>query len=226
MNRSFIAVAAALAVAAGAFAWINQGTPAQKTALTAIGSANAQSQSTSEVDTSIVEEMSLGNPEADVTVVEYASFTCPHCRSFHEGTFKDLKADYIDTGKIHFIYREVYFDRFGLWAGMLARCGGSDRYFGFVDAIYESQSEWLASRDPATIADDLRKLGRTAGLTDDEVNACLKDQTKAEALVAVFQENATADNIDSTPSFVINGTKHSNMNYDAFREIIDEALGS
>jgi protein-disulfide isomerase len=226
MNRSLIAVTAALAVAAGAYAWINQGTPPQQTSLAAIGAANAQAQSDAEVDTSIVEEMSLGNPEAEVTVVEYASFTCPHCRTFHEDTFKDLKADYIDTGKIHFIYREVYFDRFGLWAGMLARCGGSERYFGFVDAIYESQSEWLASRDPATIADDLRKLGRTAGLTDDEVNACLKDQTKAEALVAVFQENATADNIDSTPSFVINGTKHSNMSYDAFREILDEALGS
>lgn len=229
MNRSLIAAATAAAVLiAGGYFWTTTSAPGPsgQTSFAAVGAANAQSETTSEVDTSIVEEMSLGNPEADVTIVEYASFTCPHCRSFHETAFKELKADYIDTGKIHFIYREVYFDRFGLWAGMLARCGGSDRYFGFVDAIYESQSEWLASRDPATIADDLRKLGRTAGLTDEEVNACLKDQTKAEALVAVFQENATADEINSTPSFLVNGTKYSNMSYDEFREIIDEALGS
>ena len=227
MNRSLtIAAVAGLAIAGGAYFWANgpQSASQPQTSFAAIGAANAQSQDGSEVDTSIVEEMSLGNPDAKVTVVEYASFTCPHCRSFHENAFKELKTDYIDTGKIHFIYREVYFDRFGLWAGMLARCGGSERYFGFVDALYGSQSEWLGSRDPATIAGDLRKLGRTAGLTDEEVDACLKDQTKAEALVAVFQENAEADDISSTPSFVINGTKHTNMGYEAFREIIDQEL--
>ena len=71
-----------------------------------------------------VEEMSQGNPDAAVTVIEYASFTCPHCANFHNGPYQDLKADFIDTGKINFIYREVYFDRFGLWAGMLALCAG------------------------------------------------------------------------------------------------------
>ena len=224
MTRIFTVVAAAVLVAAaGAFFWQSSSSHAS---FANLGAAHAQSQDSAEVDTSIVADMSMGNPDATVTIIEYASFTCPHCRSFQEGAFKDLKADYIDSGKVNFVYREVYFDRFGLWAGMLARCGGEERYFGFVDALYQTQSEWLASRDPATIASDLRKLGRTAGLTDEEVDACLKDQAKAEALVAVFQENAAADDINSTPSFVINGTKYNNMSYSEFKEIIDAALES
>lgn len=186
----------------------------------------ALAQNSDAVDTSRVLEMSIGNPDAEVTVIEYASFTCPHCRNFHEGPFKQLKADYIDTGKIHFIYREVYFDRFGLWAGMLARCGGEERYFGLVDLLYQTQRDWTAGGDPAVVADNLRRLGRTAGFSDEEVNACLQDGELAQAMVAVYQENATADEITSTPSFVINGQKYSNMSYADFAAILDEELGS
>ncbi|NRB00227.1 MAG: DsbA family protein [Rhodobacteraceae bacterium] len=169
-------------------------------------------------------EMSLGNPDAPVTVIEYASFTCPHCKRFHESTFKELKENYIDTGRIHFIYREVYFDRFGLWAGMVARCGGEERYFGITDLIYEQQSEWTAGDDPAMVADNLRRIGRTAGLTDDEVNACLQDGDKAQALVALYQENAVADDVSGTPTFIINGDSYSNMSYADFSRILDEKL--
>ena len=223
MNRLLYLAAVALLVAIGAFAWQAMRPTQVAGSLLPLGAANAQHGT---VDTSIVEEMSLGNPDAAVTVVEYASFTCPHCANFHKGTFKDLKADYIDTGKIHFIYREVYFDRLGLWAGMVARCGGSDRYFGLVDLIYDAQSEWTKGESPAAIADNLRRLGRTAGLSDAEVEACLQDADKAQALVAVYQKNAGADNVDSTPTFVINGKKHRNMPYDEFRAVIEEELGS
>jgi protein-disulfide isomerase len=170
--------------------------------------------------------MSLGNPDAEVTVVEYASFTCPHCRTFHEGAFKHLKENYIDTGRIHFIYREVYFDRFGLWAGMLARCAGPERYFGMVDMIYAGQQDWIGNGDPATIADNLRRMGRTAGLTDEEVNACLQDADMARAMVAVYQQNAEADAVESTPSFIIDGENIRNMSYDEFSRILDDKLGS
>ena len=209
MNRRFFVGALATTALAGPF-----------------GLTSALAQEAGSVDTSRVVEMSLGNPDADVTVIEYASFTCPHCRNFHEGPFKDLKADYIDTGKIHFIYREVYFDRFGLWAGMLARCGGEERYFGLVDLLYQTQRDWTAGGDPAVVADNLRRLGRTAGFTDEEVNACLQDGDMAQAMVAVYQENASADNISSTPSFVINGRTYSNMNYGDFSAILDDELGS
>ncbi|MEL6642492.1 MAG: DsbA family protein [Pseudomonadota bacterium] len=221
MNRILMLGAVAVIGLFGAFLWYNAQSPAPGLTVGAVSAQEA-----GDVDTSGVLEMSLGDPNAPVTLIEYASFTCPHCRTFHEGPFKDLKADYIDTGKVHFIYREVYFDRFGLWAGMLARCGGEDRYFGIVDLIYENQRDWTAGGDPAAVADNLRRLGLTAGLEADEVNACLQDGDMAQAMVAKYQENASADDISSTPSFLINGTKHANMSYSEMSALIDEALGS
>ena len=171
-----------------------------------------------------IQQMSLGAEDAPVTVIEYASFTCPHCRDFHANTFEQLREDYIDTGDVRWIYREVYFDRFGLWASMLARCGGEERFFGLVDLIYENQSEWVQGDDPAAIAENLRRLGRTAGMEDETLNACLQDAAKAQALVAWYQENAEADDIQSTPSFVIDGELYNNMPYDEFSKILDEKL--
>jgi len=86
-------------------------------------------------------EMTMGNPDAAVTVIEYASLTCPHCANFHTGTWPDLKANYVETGKINFIFREVYFDRAGLWAAAVARCGGPDRYFGIIDILFKKQAD-------------------------------------------------------------------------------------
>jgi protein-disulfide isomerase len=217
-RRSVIFSAAALTLAAGA------GLTFSKGSLSPVGMAFAQEEAP--VDTSRVVDMALGNPDAAVTVIEYASFTCPHCRAFHEGAFQQLKANYIDTGKIHFIYREVYFDRFGLWGGMLARCGGEQRYFGITEMLYANQQEWLGNGDPATIAENLKKIGLTAGLTAEQVDACMQDAEMAKAMVAVYQQNAEADGIESTPSFVINGEKYSNMSYEDFAAILDEKLGS
>lgn len=177
-----------------------------------------------EVDTSTIVEMSLGDPDAPVTVVEYASFTCPHCATFHQSVFKDLKKDYIDTGKVHFIYREVYFDRYGLWASMVARCGGQERFFGIADMVYSTQSEWTAGGDPAAIVESLRRIGRTAGLSNEQLDACLSNADSAQTLVAWYQENAAADNVQSTPSFLIDGKPYSNMSLAEFSEAIDSKL--
>lgn len=184
----------------------------------------AEAQEAADIDTSTIVDMALGDADAPVTVIEYASFTCPHCATFHKDVFPQIKADYIDTGKVRFIHREVYFDRFGLWAGMVARCGGEMRYFGIVDMIYEQQSEWTQG-EPAQIVESLRRMGRTAGLTDDQLNACLSDGDKAQTLVAWYQENAEADGVRATPSFVIDGQSYSNMPYADFAEIIDGQLG-
>jgi len=191
------------------------------------GGASAQesTQNATEIDTSRVLEMALGAEDAPVTMIEYASFTCPHCQSFHENAFPSLKAEYIDAGKLRFIYREVYFDRYGLWAGMVARCGGPEKYFAIVDILYERQREWLASSDPAEIADNLRTIGRVAGLSEDALEACLADGDLAQEMVAVYQKNALADDINSTPSFVIDGQKYQNMNYADMSAIIDARLG-
>ncbi|MBM9593464.1 DsbA family protein [Roseitranquillus sediminis] len=175
-------------------------------------------------DASQVNEMTLGDADAPVTVVEYASFTCPHCRTFHQENFERLKDDFIDTGKIRFVYREVYFDRPGLWAGMVARCGGAERYFGIVDLLYQNQDEWARSEDPAQIAADLARIGRTAGLDDETIGACLQDGELAQALVAEYQRNAEADGIRSTPSFVIEGETYTNMPYAEMSEIIESHI--
>ena len=165
MNRNIlVALGAAVIAAVGIGYWMSQGsTPDTPPALEQQADTSAADTATSEVL-----EMVLGDENAPVTVVEYASYTCPHCRNFHEQVFSELKANYIDTGKIKFVYREVYFDKFGLWAGMIARCAGPDRYFGVTDLLYEKQAEWLASRNDAQIAADLRKIGLSAGMTGEQ----------------------------------------------------------
>ncbi|MCZ7676409.1 MAG: DsbA family protein [Roseovarius sp.] len=178
-----------------------------------------------DVDTSSIIEMTLGDPDAPVTVVEYASFTCPHCANFHDDQFKRLKADYIDTGKVRFVFRDVYFDRLGLWASMVARCGGTDRFFGIAGMLFDQQRKWIGDgQDPVAVADRLRKIGKAAGLDNELLDACLADNDKARTLVAWYQQHAEADGISSTPSLVIDGEKHSNMAYDELKALIDKAL--
>lgn len=186
---------------------------------------NAQAiQVQAEGEAPVIEDMILGDESAPVTVVEYASFTCPHCRTFHENAFGDLKANYIDTGKVKFVYREVYFDKFGLWAGMVARCAGPDRYFGVVDLLYENQTEWLSSRNDAQIAADLRKIGLASGIEPEALDACLADGAQAQAMVAAFQVNAEADSVRATPTFFIDGESYTNMNYADFSAVLDARL--
>jgi len=176
-----------------------------------------------DADTSQITEMTMGPADAKVTIIEYASFTCPHCANFHNGPLKELKADYIDTDKVHFIYRDVFFDRFGLWASMVARCGGEEKFFGISDMIYEQQREWTNGQ-PAEIAENLRRIGKVAGIEPDALEACLNDEAKAKALVAWYQENAEAHEVNSTPTLIINEQKYSNMAYDELKGIIDEKL--
>ena len=220
MKRLLPLALAAIVIVGGVVFWQFSGASAPgSTAIDLPGS--AQAQSAEDVDTSGIVEMSLGDPNAPITMIEYASYTCPHCASFHAGAFKDLKKDYIDTGKAHFIYREVYFDRYGLWASMVARCGGGDKFFGISDLLYSTQSEWARGGDPVSIADNLRRIGLTAGIEQETLDACLADGEKAQALVGWYQANAAADEVTSTPSFVINGEKYSNMSYSAFQEVLD-----
>lgn len=173
-----------------------------------------------------IPDMVLGDPAAKVEVIEYASFTCPHCARFHTDVLPRLKAEYIETGKIRFVYREVYFDRPGLWAAMVARCGGAERYFGIADLIYKGQANWVRGNSPAEVADNLRRIGRTAGLSAEELEACLTDADLARGLVARYERQSAEHGITSTPSFVIDGTKYGNMSYEDFAALIDKRLGA
>ncbi|MFT5000501.1 MAG: protein-disulfide isomerase [Paracoccaceae bacterium] len=176
-----------------------------------------------DADTLEVPEMTLGDADAPVTIIEYASFTCPHCARFHETVFKDIVTNYVDTGKVQFIMRDVYFDRLGLWAAMLARCEPA-KFFGFSDLIYTRQSDWTRADSDVAVVQNLKTLGRIAGMTDDVMDACLQDSTTAQALVNAYQTNSERDDITSTPSFLINGKKYANMNYADFAEAIDSLI--
>ncbi len=225
MNRFIPAIAAAAVAIAGGAYWMSTQGASTTTALTLPEVSNIQTVSSeSAANENGIVEMVMGSVDAPVTIVEYASFTCPHCASFHENVLGPLKADYVDTGKVKFIFRDVYFDRYGLWASMIARCGGQEKFFGMTDILMKTQSEWTRAGDPVAIADSLRKTGRLAGLADDQVQACLEDENKAKALVSWFQENAAADDVSATPTLIINGEKHSNMSYKDLRELIDAKL--
>lgn len=169
--------------------------------------------------------MVLGDENAPVTMIEYASYTCPHCANFHEGTFKQLKEDYIDTGKVKFVFREAYFDRYGLWASMVARCEPS-KFFGITDLVFENQSDWVRAGSPVEIVDELKKYGRVAGLSEDALEACMTDGENAQTLVAWYQHNVEEDEISGTPSFVIDGELVENQPYDDLKKILDSKLGS
>ena len=172
-----------------------------------------------------VKEMAIGNPDSAVTVIEYASFTCPHCASFHTNTFPDLKTNYIDADKINFIYRDVFFDRFGLWASMMARCDDT-KFFGITDMLYKRQPTWSRAGDSAAVVGELRKIGLLAGLSNEQLDACMGDQPMAEALVARFQETTGADDVTATPTLFVNGTKYSSMSYTQLSDLIEQELGS
>ncbi len=223
MNRLIVAGAVGLALIGGMYLW--QGASGSDTAADLpMGAVNAQE--SADIDTSGIIEMTLGPDDAPVTVIEYASFTCPHCARFHENQLRQLKANYIDAGKVRFIYRDVFFDRYGLWASIVARCGGEDRFFGITDLIYAQQSDWIGDgQDPVQIANNLRRIGKVAGLSEDRLDACLNDEDKAQALVAWYQAHAEADDIRSTPSLIINGQKHGNLSFDELSGIIDAILG-
>ena len=172
-----------------------------------------------------IAEMVQGDLDAPIEMIEYASFTCPHCATFHADVYPKLKINYIDKGLVKFIYREVYFDKYGMWASMIARCAGADRFFGMTDQIYRKQSNWARAESDVAIVTQLRKIGLLAGLDESQLSSCLQDGVKLRALVEWYSENAKRDEIKSTPTLIINGEKHSNQSYEQLTEILDEILG-
>ncbi len=171
-----------------------------------------------------ITDMVIGSDNAKIDIVEYASYTCPHCATFHTDVYPKLKQNYIETGHVRFTYREVYFDKYGLWASMIARCAGPEKFFGLTDLIYKSQEKWARAGEDTAIVSELSKLAKVAGLNDERINNCLEDTEKLRALVEWFKKNSSNDDVKSTPSFLINGEKFSNMNYEEFSAIIDRKI--
>lgn len=149
-------------------------------------------------------EKAVGAEDAPVTIVEYASMTCPHCATFHNETYPALKEKYVDTGKVRFILREFPFDPRAEAAFMLARCA-DDKYFPMVDVLFEQQRSW-ATAENASAA--LLQISRLAGFTQESFEACLTDQELLDDVRAVRARGADEFGVTSTPTFFINGAKY------------------
>lgn len=150
-------------------------------------------------------EKVLGNADAPVTIVEYASMTCGHCANFHNDTLPAIKEKYIDTGKARLIFREFPFDPRAEAGFMLARCA-DDKYFAMVDVLFKQQRSW-ATVDNAREA--LLQIARLAGFSQESFEACLTNQQLLDDVRAVRTRGANDFGIDATPTFFINGNKYS-----------------
>ena len=168
-------------------------------------------------------EMSIGPDDAKVTIIEYASATCPHCARFHDGVFKELKEKYVNTGKVRFVFREFPFDDLALAAFMLARCAPKEKYFPMIDILFKQQSKWTA-RD-ANARDELLRIAKQAAFTDEDFDACLKNEEIAKGILAVRKTGQDLG-VDSTPYFFVNGEKlQGNQTLPKFEELITKHLG-
>ena len=129
-----------------------------------------------------------------------------------------------DRGKVKFILRDVFFDRYGLWAAMVARCDNTEKFYSIVEEIFRRQAEWTKGEEDVQIANNLRKIGLSIGMDSETIGECLSDGDMAQALVNEYQKNAEKDKISSTPSFLINGEKIKKSSYDEFVNKIEEHL--
>lgn len=151
-----------------------------------------------------LEEHWLGGPDAPVTVIEYASMTCSHCRTFHENVFDTLIDDYVETGEVRFLMREFPLDERASAAFLLARCApGEDAYYAVIDHLFEHQNEWAFVGEDAFLETLLGQVSQ-AGFTQDSFEACLANQELYEGVVAVADRGAELG-VSATPTFFING---------------------
>lgn len=177
---------------------------------------------TIDVETAL-SERGLGDPKAPVTIREFASLTCGHCADFHKETFKDLKEQYIDTGKVYFIFTDFPLNKPALDASMAARCLPEGRYFNFIKLLFQSQENWAFSPD---YLKSLKQTAQLAGLSADKFDACLASQPLQDGLLERMKQAQEKHEIKSTPSFVIdNETTISGVqSVKEFAKIIDPKI--
>ncbi len=145
----------------------------------------------------------LGSEKAPVTVIEYASMTCPHCAHFSTATFPELQKRYIDTGKVRFIFREFPFDALAAAGFMLARCAGKDKFMAVVETLFAKQSEWMVQKP----VPPLMNIAKQFGFTQESFDKCLANQQVLDGIQNVRDRAAEKLGVNSTPTFFINGKK-------------------
>jgi protein-disulfide isomerase len=144
----------------------------------------------------------MGEDEAPVTLIEYASFTCGHCARFHTETLPELKEEYIDTGAARLVFRDFPLDGLALRASMLSHCAAPEQYHTLVDVLFATQQQWVSSPDPMQA---LANIGRQAGISEQDFEACMENEQLADRILRRAREAEEQYGVESTPSFVING---------------------
>ena len=165
-------------------------------------------------------EMTLGAEQSKVTLTEYASATCPHCAAFHAETFGKLKAEYLDTKKIKFVFREFPLNDAALAAFMIARAAPKESYFPLIDAYFSTLQTWASGN----WVDGLFNIAKQAGFTREKFDATLKDEALAKAILAI-RDAGSKFGVESTPSFFINGEVYTGgRSFEDFKKVIDPLL--
>jgi protein-disulfide isomerase len=164
----------------------------------------------------------LGKADAPITIIEYASLTCPHCAAFERETLPKIKENWIDTGKAKLIYRDFPLDGWALRAAMVARCAPPERYFGFIEALFDNQNTWARANNPEQALGRIAKLG---GISEDKFQSCIKDEKLADAVSASRVVAEHEYGVESTPTFFVNGTKLvGEQSYADFEKALNAAL--
>jgi protein-disulfide isomerase len=163
----------------------------------------------------------LGKDDAKVTIVEYASMTCPHCAHFHETTYPELKKRYIDTGKVRFIFREFPLDPLAAGASMLARCADKDQFYPLIETLFQQQRQWAVEKP----IPQLMALAKQAGMSEQKFNACLSDQKMLDAMQAEQKRATDKFGVNSTPTLFVNGKKQvGGVTIEDLAKVIDPLL--
>ena len=190
--------------------------------LTFIDDKNTNELNVSVLDASL-QELSIGDDKAPVTIIEYSSMTCSHCADFHTNTYPTLKKNHIEKGEVRFIFREFPLDKLSMATSMLARCVDSSISLAFIDILFQNRNKWYSDNALA----ELKNLSKQAGLSSEDFDQCLNDQELLDQLI-LQKENAIKEfQINSTPSFIINGNVISgNKPYSYFKSEIEKILDS
>ena len=167
-------------------------------------------------------DLTQGDPDAPVTLIEYFSLTCPHCRWFHRSVYNRLKPDYVDTGKVLYVARDFPLNQPALQAAVLARCAGRDRYFTFIDVLFETFDDWASARD---YTEKLAQIGELGGVSRERFEACLADKALEDALFQSMADAQAEHDVSGTPTVVVNGEKYEGkMRFEALAEHLDRLL--
>lgn len=166
----------------------------------------------------------VGDKGAKVTVIEYASMTCPHCADFHKNTYPDIKTKYIDTGKVKFVFRSFPLDEPALRASMLAYCSGNDKFFKFIDMVFSTQNTWALSKNYKEILSNIGKLG---GMSGEDFDKCMANSDLEKRIMQDKFNATTILNVRSTPSLFVNGVIYKGThNFEYFSKVLDEAIST